>query len=175
MTDREQKILDNMSLVHYVIHKYFPLYMDNQDNIQNGYVGLIKAVDSFDESTGNTFSTYAARCIFNEIAMGLRRRNKYAKDISLQTVLAEGDKRDEPLTIEDILIYEDDYTPMYIQEFVQCLDEREATVLKYLMDGKTQAYVSNQLGMTRSNICRIVKKMRSKWKECRYKGGNYES
>lgn len=175
MTDREQKILDNMSLVHYVIHKYFPLYMDNQDNIQNGYVGLIKAVDSFDESTENTFSTYAARCIFNEIAMGLRRRNKYAKDISLQTVLAEGDKRDEPLTIEDILIYEDDYTPMYIQEFVQCLDEREATVLKYLMDGKTQAYVSNQLGMTRSNICRIVKKMRSKWKECRYKGGNYES
>lgn len=175
MTDREQKILDNMSLVHYVIHKYFPLYMDNQDNIQNGYVGLIKAVDSFDESTGNTFSTYAARCIFNEIAMGLRRRNKYAKDISLQTVLAEGDEQDEPLTIEDILIYEDDYTSMYIQEFVQCLDEREATVLKYLMDGKTQAYISNQLGMTRSNICRIVKKMRSKWKECRYKGGNYES
>ena len=175
MTDREQKIIDNMGLVHYVIHKYFPLYMDNQDNIQNGYVGLIKAVDSFDESTGNTFSTYAARCIFNEIAINLRKQNKYAKDISLQTVLAKSDKRAEPLTIEDILIYEDDYTPMYIQEFVQCLDEREATVLKYLMDGKTQKYVSDRLGMTRSNICRIVKIMRSKWKECRYKGGNYES
>lgn len=33
MMDREQKIIDNMGLVHYVIHKYFPLYMDNQDNI----------------------------------------------------------------------------------------------------------------------------------------------
>ena len=175
MTDREQKIIGNMNLVHYIIHKHFPQYITNQDVIQNGYVGLIKAVDSFDESTGNTFSTYAARCVFNEIAMGLRRQNKYAKDILLQTVLAKSDKRDEPLTIEDILIYEDDYTSMYIQEFVQCLDEREATVLKYLMDGKTQAYISNQLGMTRSNICRIVKKMRSKWKECRYKGGNYES
>lgn len=107
--------------------------------------------------------------------MDLRRQNKYAKDISLHTVLANSDRRDDPLTIEDILAYEDDYTSMYIQEFVRCLDEREITVLKYLMDGKTQAYASNQLGMTRSNICRIVKVMRSKWKECYYKGGNYES
>lgn len=175
MTDREQKIIDNMGLVHYVLHKYFPLYIDNQDNIQNGYVGLIKAVDSFDESTGNTFSTYASRCIFNEIAMDLRRRNKYAKDISLHAVLAEGDTRDDPLAIEDVLSYEDDYTPLYIQEFVQCLDEREITVLRYLMVGKNQTYISNRLGMTRSNVCLIVKKMRSKWKECRYRGGNYES
>lgn len=175
MTDREQKIIDNMGLVHYVLHKYFPLYIDNQDNIQNGYVGLIKALDSFDESTGNTFSTYASRCIFNEIAMDLRRRNKYAKDISLHAVLAEGDTRDDPLTIEDVLSYEDDYTPLYIQEFVQCLDEREITVLRYLMAGKNQTYISNRLGMTRSNVCLIVKKMRSKWKECRYRGGNYES
>lgn len=172
MTDREQKIIDNMGLVHYVIHKHFPQYMANQDIIQNGYVGLIKAVDSFDESTGNTFSTYASRCIFNEIAMDLRRRNKYAKDISLHAVLAEGDTRDDPLTIEDILSYEDDYTPLYIQEFVQCLDEREITVLRYLMAGKNQTYISNRLGMTRSNVCLIVKKMRSKWKECRYKEGN---
>lgn len=168
MTDREQKIIDNMNLVHYIVHKHFPQYITNQDVIQNGYVGLIKAIDSFDESAGNAFSTYAARCIFNEIAMDLRRQNKYAKDISLHAVLANGDTRDDPLTIEDILMYEDDYTPMYIQEFVRCLDEREITVLRYLIDGKTQKYVSDQLGMTRSDICRIVKVMRSKWKECYY-------
>lgn len=175
MTDREQKIIGNMNLVHYIVHKHFPQYTANQDIIQNGYVGLIKAVDSFDESTGNTFSTYAARCIFNEILMDLRRQNKYAKDISLHAVLANSDRRNDSLTIENILAYEDDYTPMYIQEFVRCLDEREIAILRYLMDGKTRAYASNQLGMTRSNVCRIVKVMRSKWKECYYKGGNYES
>lgn len=169
MTDREQKIINNMNLVHYIIHKYFPQYITNQDVIQNGYVGLIKAVDSFDESAGNAFSTYAARCIFNEIAMDLRRQNKYAKDISLHAVITNGDTRDDSLTIEDILMYEDDYTSIYIQEFVRCLGEREITVLRYLMDGKTQKYVSDQLGMTRSNVCRIVKVMRSKWKEYRYK------
>lgn len=67
-------------------------------------------------------------------------------------------------------MYEDDYTPMYIQEFVRCLDEREIVILKCLLDGDNQVEVSNQLGMTRSNICRIVKKIRSKWRECRYKG-----
>ena len=65
MTDREQKIIGNMNLVHYIVHKHFPQYTANQDVIQNGYIGLIKAVDSFDESMGNTFSTYATRCIFN--------------------------------------------------------------------------------------------------------------
>lgn len=94
MTDREQKIIDNMNLVHCIVHKHFPQYITNQDVIQNGYVGLIKAVDSFDESMGNTFATYAARCIFNEIAMDLRRQNKYAKDIFLHAVLANGDTRD---------------------------------------------------------------------------------
>lgn len=175
MTDREQKIIGNMSLVHYIVHKHFPQHITNQDVIQNGYVGLIKAVDSFDESAGNTFSTYAARCIFNEIAMDLRRQNKYSKDISLHAVLANSDTRDDSLTIEDILMHEDDYTPIYIQEFIRCLDKREITVLRYLMDGKTQKYVSDRLGMTRSNVCRIVKAMRSKWKECYYKGDNYES
>ena len=121
MADREQKIINNMNLVHYIVHKHFPQYTANQDVIQNGYIGLIKAVDSFDESMGNTFSTYATRCIFNEILMDLRRQNKYAKDISLHTVLANSDRRDDPLTIEDILAYEDDYTSMYIQEFVRCL------------------------------------------------------
>lgn len=53
MTDREQKILDNMNLVHYIIHKNFPQYMMNQDVIQNGYVGLIKAAAlKTEEETG---------------------------------------------------------------------------------------------------------------------------
>lgn len=175
MTDREQKIIDNMGLVYYVVCKYFPQYIANQDTIQNGYIGLIKAVDSFDESMGHAFSTYAYCCIFNEIAMDLRKQKKYAKDISLYTVLANSDKQDEHFTIEDVLIYEDDYTPMCVQEFVRCLNEREITVLKYLIAGKTQAYIGDQLGTAQTNISRIVKIMRSKWKEYCYKGDNYES
>lgn len=175
MTDREQKIIDNMGLVYYVVCRYFPQCIANQDAIQNGYIGLIKAVDSFDESTGHAFSTYASRCIFNEIAMDLRKQKKYAKDISLCTVLANSDRQDEHFTIEDVLMYEDDYTPICIQEFVRCLDEREIIVLRYLIAGKTQAYIGDQLGTSRSSISRIIKIMRLKWNEYCYKGDNYES
>lgn len=31
MTDREQKIIDNMNLVHYIVHKHFPQYITNQE------------------------------------------------------------------------------------------------------------------------------------------------
>lgn len=40
MTDREQKIIGNMNLVHYIVHKHFPQYTANQDVIQNGYIGI---------------------------------------------------------------------------------------------------------------------------------------
>lgn len=33
MTDREQKIIGNMNLVHYIVHKHFPQYTANQDII----------------------------------------------------------------------------------------------------------------------------------------------
>ena len=57
------------------------------DLISIGSVGLIKAVRSYDMRTGTSLSTYAARCIENEILMSLRQSRKQQADISLDEPL----------------------------------------------------------------------------------------
>ncbi|PMQ01341.1 MAG: RNA polymerase subunit sigma [Dictyoglomus sp. NZ13-RE01] len=56
---REEVILCNLKLVHSVAKKYVGRGLDFEDLIQEGYIGLIKAVERFDWKKGNKFSTYA--------------------------------------------------------------------------------------------------------------------
>lgn len=51
--------LRNLRLVISIAKKYFISSMKFEDNIQNGNIGLIKAVNRFDITKGNRFSTYA--------------------------------------------------------------------------------------------------------------------
>ncbi len=67
MTPREQKIVDNMGLVHSIANRFRNRGADYDDLFQAGCVGLIKAVDNFDESKGFAFSTYAVPVIMGEI------------------------------------------------------------------------------------------------------------
>lgn len=64
---REEKIQKNMGLVHSIAARFKGRGVDYEDLFQNGCVGLIKAVDNFDESKGFAFSTYAVPVIMGEI------------------------------------------------------------------------------------------------------------
>lgn len=64
---REEKIEKNIGLVHSIASRFKGRGVDYEDLFQNGCVGLIKAVDNFDESKGFAFSTYAVPVIMGEI------------------------------------------------------------------------------------------------------------
>ncbi|MFR5875957.1 MAG: sigma-70 family RNA polymerase sigma factor [Eubacterium sp.] len=65
--EREQKIIDNIGLVHSIANRFRNRGADYDDLFQAGCIGLIKAVDNFDESKGFAFSTYAVPVIMGEI------------------------------------------------------------------------------------------------------------
>ena len=67
MVSREERITQNLGLVHSVAHRFKGRGVDYDDLFQNGCVGLIKAVDNFDEEKGFAFSTYAVPVIMGEI------------------------------------------------------------------------------------------------------------
>ncbi len=67
MTSREKRIKDNLGLVHSCAQKFKNRGVEYDDLFQAGCVGLIKAVDGFDESLGYVFSTYAVPAILGEI------------------------------------------------------------------------------------------------------------
>ena len=53
------------------------------DLISIGTIGLIKAIQTFDFQKASRLSTYAARCIDNELLMLLRSKKKSSKEVSL--------------------------------------------------------------------------------------------
>ncbi len=67
MTSREKMVENNLGLVHACAGKFKNRGVDYEDLFQAGCVGLIKAVDGFDESLGYVFSTYAVPAILGEI------------------------------------------------------------------------------------------------------------
>lgn len=64
---RDERIKENLGLVHSCAHKLTGRGVDYDDLFQAGCVGLIKAVDGFDESRGFSFSTYAVPVILGEM------------------------------------------------------------------------------------------------------------
>lgn len=66
-SDRDKMITDNIGLVHAVANRFRGRGAEYDDLFQSGCVGLVKAVDNFDESKGFAFSTYAVPVIMGEI------------------------------------------------------------------------------------------------------------
>lgn len=64
---RDEMISQNIGLVHSIANRFRGRGADYDDLFQSGCVGLIKAVDNFDESKGFAFSTYAVPVIMGEI------------------------------------------------------------------------------------------------------------
>lgn len=87
-TNRNELITENMKLVYYVLNKYYHKYIGDEDMIQVGMVGLVKAADKFDESKSK-FSTFAVLCIRHAIQDELRKRNKEPKMMSLEDLMED--------------------------------------------------------------------------------------
>lgn len=84
--DKNKLIEDNMNLVYYLISRYYPTFIKDEDLIQCGMVGLCKAANS-SNAIKYKFSTYASACILNEIKSEFIRRKKYAKEESLNALM----------------------------------------------------------------------------------------
>ena len=71
---REQLIHLHADLVERVARNFIASQEPLEDLVQEGYIGLVKAVDEFDPSMGNRFSTYATHKISGQIRHYLRDR-----------------------------------------------------------------------------------------------------
>ena len=98
MDDRNKLIEHNLRLVAHIIKKFDNKYVDSDDLISIGTIGLIKGVDTFSSDKGVKITTYCARCIENEILMLIRMGKKHNQTYSLQDPLGE-DKDGNEITV----------------------------------------------------------------------------
>ena len=85
----------NLRLVAHIAKKYTNTNVEQEDIISIGTIGLIKAINSFQDGKGVKLGTYAARCIENEILMYFRAAKKQNQEVSLSDALRtrQGRKR----------------------------------------------------------------------------------
>lgn len=73
MPDRDELIRDNIGLARSCTSRYTGRGIEYDDLFQTACLGLIKAVDAFDEARGVRFSTYAVPVILGEIRQLFRK------------------------------------------------------------------------------------------------------
>src|SRR4051812_2921264 len=77
-TERERDIVRHLPLVHSVVERlcaHLPPNIDREDLFHAGVIGLIDALNRFDASRDNAFSTYAVLRIRGQIIDELRDRD----------------------------------------------------------------------------------------------------
>ena len=162
----------NMRLVAHIVKKYHQNDRELEELISIGTIGLIKGVNSFDETKGNRLVTYAAKCIENELLMNMRLEKKKAKEVSIYETVGT-DKEGNEISLLDVignndentlnvLILSDNVVQLY--EVLKCLPDdksKQVIVLRYGLYGRnpmTQKQVAALLGISRSYVSRIEKK-----------------
>ena len=170
-TSRNKLIEHNLRLVAHIIKKYYSSNNNQDDLVSIGTIGLIKAIDTFDVSKGIRLSSYAARCIENEVLMFFRNAKKSSQDVSLNEPI-DTDKDGNALVLMDIMSEGDSIVEnldikikseklyKYIEEI---LSDRDQMIIKlrYGLNGTiplTQREVAEKLGISRSYVSRIEKK-----------------
>ena len=177
---RDILIERNMRLVAHVVKKYQGLDEDLDDLISVGTIGLIKAVSTFDASKSVRLSTYAARCIDNELLMLLRQRKKKSREVSLYDPIGT-DKEGNEISLLDIIEtipfdvvehYTTNEDILLLSRFLNSsLTDKEYKVIKlrYGLFGEeelTQREIAKRLNISRSYVSRIEKNAILKLRQC---------
>lgn len=89
--ERDKKVEENLGLVHSLARKFMGRGAEYEDIVSAGCIGLIKAIDNFDESRGLKLSTYAVPAILGEIKRiwrdgGAVKVSRSIKELSLKAV-----------------------------------------------------------------------------------------
>lgn len=168
----------NLRLVAHIIKKYYAVNVDQDDLVSIGTIGLIKAINTFDMDKNIKLSSYASRCIENEILMHFRNLKKSSQNVSLEDAV-DIDKDGNTLKLMDLLSIDDDFADnldkkLNLQKInkylTETLTKRELQIinLRYGLDGSkplTQREVSSIMNISRSYVSRIEKKALEKLKE----------
>ena len=172
---RNKLIEHNLRLVAHIVKKYDHRQDDMDDLISIGTIGLIKGIDSFSNKHGTRLTTYAARCIENEILMYYRSDKKNSKNVSINDSIGFHKDGNE-ISLLDILKTPDPDFALDIhkqnnisllKDYFGVLTDREKEIIikRYGLNNTgeiTQKEIAKELGISRSYVSRIEKRALTK-------------
>ena len=154
--------------------KYFIKGADEQDVLQEGMIGLFKAVRDFDESKHALFSTFARICIENNIKTAIEKAGRKKQEMlnnsySLNAESPTGEMNEEVAGLrrlgigdpEEIFIDQENYHQLKKNIEAQ-LSHAETEVFKLMLQGFTYREIAAKLKRTPKSVDNSITRIKNK-------------
>ena len=163
-------------LVNIKVSKYYIVGAEKEDTIQEGMIGLFKAIKSFDASKQNSFKTFANICVERQLITAIKSSNRQKhmplnSYLSLNNSAYENDDNDEELintfdskTIEDPL--DTIMKKEYFEEIQSAIDKSlsgfEKQVLSRYIKGESYVDIATKLDAPVKSVDNAIQRIRKK-------------
>lgn len=161
----ENLLVKYKPLVIKIARQYFLMGGDIDDLVQEGMIGLFKAIKSFDEQKNASFKTFATLCIKRQIQTAVKKsnalKNNVFNDLFDDKILEMIDQPSTKENPEEQAISKQKY--QYINNEIKFkLSEFEKHVLREYLSGKSYEDISKMLNVTKKSIDNALSRIRSK-------------
>ncbi len=156
-------------------HSYFIVGADRDDIVQEGMIGLYKAIRDYEPDREASFRSFAEVCITRQIITAIKAatRQKHAPLNSYVPLHAGSDANDDSGDLSDILptVHQSDPLELLVASeevesmrlcFAEVLSEFEIEVLHLYVEGKTYREIGETLGRHTKAIDNAVQRIKKK-------------
>ncbi len=173
-------LLDKYSdLVHMKANRFFLVGAESDDMLQEGMIGLFKAIKCFNKEKNNSFKTFANLCIERQLITAIKSSNRQ-KHIPLNSSfslnISAYDENDDTEVIDvlDTKTAEDPLDTITKKEYMEFVEKRidknlstfEKQVLNRYIQGESYIDIASKLNSPVKSIDNAIQRIRKKAIKC---------
>ena len=175
-TDALNYLLDKYTdLVNMKVSKYFIVGAEKEDIVQEGLIGLFKAVKNFDKTKLSSFKTFANLCVERQLQTAIKSstRQKHMplnSYLSLNTSAYEDDNDMTVMEMLDLNTSEDPLDTITKKEYYKFVEKRiektlsdfEKQVLHRYANGESYVEIAKKLNSPVKSVDNAIQRIRKK-------------
>lgn len=163
-----------VGLVNVKVNKYFIIGAEREDIVQEGMIGLYKAIKSFEKDKQNSFKSFANLCIERQLITAIKTSNRQkhmALNSSVSLNTSAYDNEDESfIEIFDAKTAEDPLDTITKKEYYESIGDRieqylsdfEKQVLNRYAMGESYVKIAERLSAPVKSIDNAIQRIRKK-------------
>ncbi len=163
------------NIVNMKANKFFLIGAESDDMIQEGMIGLFKAIKSFDLEKNNSFKTFANLCIERQLITAIKTSNRQKhlplnSSFSLNTSAYDENDDTTVMEILDTNFVEDPLDTITKREYLEFVENRidenlsffEKQVLNRYIQGESYVDIAEKLNSPVKSIDNAIQRIRKK-------------
>ena len=167
------------NLVNMKANRFFLIGGENDDVLQEGMIGLFKAIQSFDQEKNNSFKTFANLCIERQLISAIKTSNRQKhlplnSSFSLNTSAFDENDDTTVLEVLDAKFVEDPLDTITKREYFedienkieQALSSFEKQVLNRYIQGESYVDIAQKLDSPVKSVDNAIQRIRKKAIKC---------